>query len=101
MKKLILLSMIGIFFASQGLPGVAEAKSSGTSDTGPCFGWGKIWWAQDSGAKTKGVQIPMATSNGMFGNQTFGISSGTRIERGHRKTSGFRKGSVEPMIIYV
>ncbi len=77
MKKLILLSMIGIFFASQGLPGLVEAKSSGTSDTGPGCGWGKIWWAQDSGARTKGVQILMATSNGMFGNQTFGISSGT------------------------
>lgn len=61
----------------QGLPGLAEAKSSGTTDTGPGCGWGKIWWAQDAGAKTKGVQILMATSNGMFGNQTFGISSGT------------------------
>ena len=77
MKNLILLSMMGIFIAMQGLPGLAEAKSSGTTDTGPGCGWGKIWWAQDAGAKTKGVQILMATSNGMFGNQTFGISSGT------------------------
>ena len=61
----------------QGLPGLAEAKSSGTTDTGPGCGWGKIWWAQDARAKTKGVQILMATSNGMFGYQTFGISSGT------------------------
>jgi hypothetical protein len=58
MKNLILLSMMGIFIAMQGLPGLAEAKSSGTTDTGPGCGWGKIWWAQDAGAKTKGVQIP-------------------------------------------
>ena len=77
MKSLILLAMIGVLFVSQGLLGLADAKSLGTSDTGPGCGWGKIWWAQDAGAKTKGVQILMATSNGMFGNQTFGISSGT------------------------
>lgn len=77
MKQLILVSMVGIFLAMQALPESAEAKSTGTSDTGPGCGWGKIWWAQDSGAKTKGVQILMATSNGLFGNQTFGISSGT------------------------
>lgn len=56
---------------------IISAKSLGTSDTGPGCGWGEIWWAQDAGAKTKGVQILMATSNGLFGNQTFGISSGT------------------------
>jgi hypothetical protein len=77
MKQLIMVSMMGIFLAMQALPGSAEAKPSGTSDTGPGCGWGKIWWAQDPGGKTKGVQILMATSNGLFGNQTFGISSGT------------------------
>lgn len=77
MKKLMMLSVIGVLFVTQGLLGMAEAKSSGTSDTGPGCGWGKIWWAQDAGAKTKGVQVLMATSNGLFGNQTFGISSGT------------------------
>ncbi len=77
MKNLIRLVVIGVFVVSQGSLGAAIAKSPGTSDTGPGCGWGKIWWAKDAGAKTKGVQILMATSNGMFGNQTFGISSGT------------------------
>ena len=38
MKKLILVSMVGIFLAMQALPESAEAKSTGTSDTGPGCG---------------------------------------------------------------
>ena len=100
MKNLILLSMMGIFIAMQGLPGLAEAKSSGTTDTGPGCGWGKIWWAQDARAKTKGVQILMATSNGMFGNQTFGISSGTLGCTNDGKWGAHQKTYVRPELNY-
>ena len=77
MKKLIMLSVVCVLFVTQGWVAVADAKSLGTSDTGPGCGFGKIWWAADPHAKTKGIQILMATSNGLFGSQSFGISSGT------------------------
>lgn len=77
MKKLIMLSVVGVLFVTQGWFAVADAKSLGTTDTGPGCGFGKIWWAADPSAKSKGVQILMGTSNGLFGSQTFGISSGT------------------------
>jgi len=73
MKKLGMLAIVGTFVAMQG--GVALA--AGTPDTGPGCGLGKLAFQNYPNAKTKGVQILMATTNGLFGNQTFGMSTGT------------------------
>lgn len=73
MKKLGMLAIVGVFVAMQG--GIALA--AGTPDTGPGCGLGKELWKNYPNAKTKGAQILMATTNGSFGTQTFGISTGT------------------------
>ncbi|MGQ0694171.1 MAG: DUF3015 family protein [Nitrospiraceae bacterium] len=73
MKKVGLLAIIGTFFAILG--GVALA--AGTPDTGPGCGLGKLAWQNYPHAKTKGAQVMIATTNGTFGSQTFGITSGT------------------------
>jgi len=73
MKKVGMLAMVGFFFAMQG--GIALA--AGTPDTGPGCGLGKELWKNYPNAKTKGAQILMATTNGSWGTQTFGISTGT------------------------
>jgi len=73
MKKLSMLVIVGVFVAMQG--GIVLA--AGTPDTGPGCGLGKELWKNYPNAKTKGAQIAMATTNGSFGTQTFGISTGT------------------------
>ena len=73
MKKLSMVAMVSICIAMQG--GIALA--AGTPDTGPGCGLGKELWNNYPNAKTKGSQILMATTNGSFGTQTFGISTGT------------------------
>ena len=74
MKKLVLLAVVGAFVAMQG--GLAMAASTGTPDTGPGCGLGKISFANYPHAKTKGAQVLMALLNGTGAN-TFAISSGT------------------------
>lgn len=73
MKKLILLAVVGAFVAMQG--GLAMA-ATGTPDTGPGCGLGKLAFANYPHAKTKGAQLVMVTLNGTGAN-TFAISSGT------------------------
>jgi Protein of unknown function (DUF3015) len=73
MKKLSMLALVGVWIAMQG--GIALA--AGTPDTGPGCGLGKLAWQNYPNAKTKGAQIMMATTNGSFGTQTFGMSTGT------------------------
>ncbi len=73
MKKLIMLAIVGMFVA---MPG-GFALAAGTPDTGPGCGLGKVMWQNYPNAKTKGSQILMATTNGSFGSQTFGMSTGT------------------------
>jgi hypothetical protein len=46
-------------------------------DTGPGCGLGKLAWSDYSRQKSIAPQVLMATTNGTFGSQTFGISSGT------------------------
>src|SRR5919108_1630228 len=46
-------------------------------DTGPGCGLGKLVWSDYSKQKSIAPQVMMATTNGIFGSQTFGISSGT------------------------
>lgn len=46
-------------------------------DNGPGCGLGKLAWLDYGGQKQIAPQVMMATTNGTFGSQTFGISSGT------------------------
>lgn len=46
-------------------------------DTGPGCGLGKLAWSDYPNQKNIAPQVMMATTNGTFGSQTFGISSGT------------------------
>lgn len=72
MKKIVLLGVVGVFMAMQA--GLAMAANP---DTGPGCGLGKLAWQNYPNQKTIGVQTMEATTNGLMGNQTFGISSGT------------------------
>jgi len=46
-------------------------------DTGPGCGLGKLAWSDLKRQKDIAPQVLMATTNGTFGSQTFGISFGT------------------------
>jgi hypothetical protein len=46
-------------------------------DNGPGCGLGKLAWSDYRNQKSIAPQVMMATTNGTFGSQTFGISSGT------------------------
>ena len=72
MKKVIMLGMVGVFLAMQG--GLAMAANP---DTGPGCGLGKLAWQNYPHQKVIGIQTMEATTNGLMGNQTFGITSGT------------------------
>ena len=74
MKKVIMLTAVGMFLAMQG--GFALAANTGTPDTGPGCGLGKLAFQNYPHAKTRGAQVLMATLNGIGAN-TFAISSGT------------------------
>ena len=47
------------------------------SDNGPGCGLGKLAWSDYKHQKNIAPQVMMATTNGTFGSQTFGISFGT------------------------
>ena len=51
--------------------------ASGNPDNGPGCGLGKLAWMDYGSQKQIAPQVMMATTNGTFGSQTFGISSGT------------------------
>ena len=53
------------------------AMAYGNPDTGPGCGLGKLAWADFKRQKDIAPQVLMATTNGTFGSQTFGISFGT------------------------
>ncbi len=71
MKKVLMLS-VAVFFGMQ-----AGLAMAGNPDTGPGCGLGKLAWGDYKGQKEIAPQVFMATTNGTFGSQTFGISSGT------------------------
>lgn len=71
MKKVLLLSVTVLFSMQAGLAMAANP------DTGPGCGLGKLAWGDYKGQKEIAPQVLMATTNGTFGSQTFGISSGT------------------------
>jgi hypothetical protein len=73
MKKVIMLGVVGVFVAMQG----GFALAAGNPDTGPGCGLGKLAWQNYPHQKVIGIQTMEATTNGLMGNQTFGITSGT------------------------
>jgi DUF3015 family protein len=72
MKRTLVLLIAMAFVGMQ--VGVAMA---GNPDTGPGCGLGKLAWNDYKGQKEIAPQVMMATTNGTFGSNTFGISSGT------------------------
>jgi hypothetical protein len=72
MRKLAVFSFALAVVCAQA-PGALAANP----DTGPGCGLGKLAWGDYKNQKNIGPQILMATTNGTFGSQTFGISSGT------------------------
>lgn len=56
---------------------VGGAQAVGNPDNGPGCGLGKLAWMDYASQKQIAPQVMMATTNGTFGSQTFGISSGT------------------------
>jgi hypothetical protein len=59
------------------LPLSASGVWAAHPDTGPGCGLGKLAWSDYSRQKSIAPQVMMATTNGTFGSQTFGITSGT------------------------
>ena len=51
--------------------------NTANADNGPGCGLGKLAWQDYPNKKNIAPQVMMATTNGTFGSQTFGISSGT------------------------
>jgi hypothetical protein len=76
MLKRVLLASLAVVFVSMQV-GLAMAASTGNPDTGPGCGLGKLAWQNYPHQKTIAVQTMESTTNGLVGNQTFGISSGT------------------------
>ena len=73
MKTLTTVMMAGLL----GIGQVGIASALGNPDNGPGCGLGKLAWSDYGGQKQIAPQVFMATTNGTFGSQTFGISSGT------------------------
>jgi Protein of unknown function (DUF3015) len=59
------------------LPLCATQAWGAHPDNGPGCGLGKLAWSDYGHQKSIAPQVMMATTNGTFGSQTFGISSGT------------------------
>lgn len=72
MSKKVLILSVAVLFGMQA--GLAMAANP---DTGPGCGLGKLAWQNYPHQKVIGIQTMEATTNGLMGNQTFGISSGT------------------------
>ena len=70
-KKVLVLSLAVLFGGQAGLAMAANP------DTGPGCGLGKVLWQDYKGQKEIAPQVMQATTNGSFGTQTFGISTGT------------------------
>ena len=68
-------AFVSTFFLVMGMSGMALGNPP---NNGPGCGLGKLAWEETSVSKSNiAPQVMMATTNGTFGSQTFGISSGT------------------------
>ena len=90
-KKLVAVALVGMF--------PLGAMAAGENNIGTC-GWGsKLFDGQRGGAP----QVLGATTNGTFGNQTFGITSGTSgctqdgVVKSTWKTAMFIDGNKEKL----
>ncbi|HXF92783.1 MAG TPA: DUF3015 domain-containing protein [Nitrospiraceae bacterium] len=72
LRKLLMLSVPLVFICAQ-----AGLSLAAHPDTGPGCGLGKLAWSDYKNQKNIAPQVLMATTNGTFGSQTFGISTGT------------------------
>ena len=72
-KKLILVQVVVAFAVFSATAALAAMNP----DTGPGCGLGKVAWAEYKHQKNILPQVLMATTNGTFGSNTFGISFGT------------------------
>ena len=72
-KKLILLQVVAALVCFS----ATTALAAPNADTGPGCGLGKLAWADYGHQKNIFPQAMMATTNGTFGSNTFGISFGT------------------------
>ena len=73
LKKLCVL-LVAMIIA---LSGTGAALAEPNPDNGPGCGLGKLAWSDYKNQKEIAPQVMMATTNGTFGSNTFGISSGT------------------------
>src|SRR5437867_12784956 len=73
MRKLAVVSFALAFVCVQ----AAGVWAVMNPDTGPGCGLGKLAWMDFKNQKNIAPQVLMATTNGTFGSQTFGISTGT------------------------
>jgi hypothetical protein len=62
------------FFLVMGMSGMALGAHD---NTGPGCGLGQLAWANNQNKENIAPQVMMATTNGIFGAQTFALSSGT------------------------
>jgi hypothetical protein len=72
MKKIVVVSVVALCFVM----GAALAASAGQAHDNTGCGLGTILW-QNNADKSTVLQSLQATTNGTFGTQTFGITSGT------------------------
>ena len=72
MNKGLLIACTGVLIGVQ-----VSAAFAVNPDNGPGCGLGKLAWADYKTPKNIAPQVMMATTNGTFGSQTFGISFGT------------------------
>jgi hypothetical protein len=73
MKRTFMFFMAMAFIGAQ----VTAALAAANPDNGPGCGLGKLAWSDFHNQKNIAPQVFMATTNGTFGSQTFGISTGT------------------------
>lgn len=100
MKKGWFVGLAGVLISLQG--GMAFAVNP---DNGPGCGLGKLAWSDYKTPKNIAPQVMMATTNGTFGSQTFGISFGTsgctndgKVMAGHQ-TDMFVAGAFETLSV--
>ncbi len=72
--RIMMFLLLGMAFVCIHTGVVFAAKNS---DTGPGCGLGTLAWSDYKHPKNIAPQVMMATTNGTFGSQTFGISFGT------------------------
>jgi len=72
-----MLSKLFVVLGAVVVASQAGLAMAANPDTGPGCGLGKLAWADFKNQKNIAPQVMMATTNGTFGSNTFGISSGT------------------------